>query len=65
MPFAGKGCLGKLRNEDKKAFDIQCRRRGAGSARQRCRIIKQARKKKEKLRKGGKKGRIMSGSGLN
>lgn len=53
MPFAGKGCLGKLRNEDKKAFDIQCRRRGAGSAQQQCRIIKQAREKKEKLRRGG------------
>lgn len=47
MAFAGKGRLGKLCNEHKKAFDIQCRRRGAGSAQQRCRIIKQARKRKK------------------
>lgn len=56
MPFAGEECLGKLRNEDKKAFDILCRRRGAGLVQQRCRIIKQARKKKETQRKERKRG---------
>lgn len=58
MPFAGEECLGKLRNEDKKAFDILCRRRGAGLVQQRCRIIKQARKKKETQRKERKRGRL-------
>lgn len=58
MPFAGKECLRKLRNEDKETFDILCRRRGAGLVQQRCRIIKQARKKR-KMEKGGEKRRIM------
>lgn len=53
MPFAGKECLGKLRNEDKKAFDILCRRREAGLVQPRCRIIKQARKKRGKEWKRG------------
>lgn len=53
MPFTGKECLGKLRNEDKKAFDILCRRRGAGLVQQRCRIIKQARRKERRGKRGG------------
>lgn len=55
MAFAGKGRLGKLCNEHKKAFDIQCRRRGAGSAQQRCGIIKQARKRKKNRERREKK----------
>lgn len=39
MLFGGKGCLGKLCNEEEKAFDIFCRRLQAVSLQNRRRIM--------------------------
>lgn len=53
MAFAGEGGLGKLRNEDKKAFDILFRKRGAALVQQQCRIISKEEKIKERRGKSG------------
>lgn len=47
MPFGGKGRLGKLCNEDEKAFDILCRRLQAVSIQCRSTIMGGEREEEE------------------
>lgn len=47
MPFGGTGRLGKLRNEDEKAFDILCRRLQAVSIQHRGRTTEREKERAE------------------
>lgn len=47
MPFGGAGRLGKLRNEDEKAFDILCRRLQAVSIQHRGRTTEREKERAE------------------
>ncbi len=74
MPFGGKGRLGKLCNEDEKAFDILCRRLQAVTIQRRSRITERERQrgrereKRKTIREEGlqerKRRRIRRGRGL-
>lgn len=51
MLFGGTGCLGKLCNEEEKAFDIFCRRLQAVSLQNRRRIMGGGGRKEETVRR--------------